>query len=137
MLAENWNEPYVTYTVVDKRKFDDHNGRKKDNALLKEWLEILLKDRKVLIYFGIDEIRATLKDIKNIPSMPPNCLERDPDASNFFTVWEIENEKFVTFHYTDVKSFVVRSHGINELGSYENQLRFRSDKAKMADGVSS
>lgn len=137
MIAENWKEPFVTYTVVDKRKFNDHRGRKKDNALVKEWLEILLKDRKVLIYFGDDEIRATLKDIENIPSMPADCLERDPDPSNFFTVWEIEKEQFVTFHYSDVKRFVVRSHEINELGSYENQLRFRSDKAKMTDGVSS
>lgn len=137
MLNENWNEPFVTYTVEDKRKFDDHNGRKKDDVLLKEWLEILLRDRKVLIYFGIDEIRATLKDIKNIPPIPPACLERDPNVDNFFTVWEIEKEKFVTFHYRDVKSFVTRTQGINELNSYENQLRFRRDKAKMANSISS
>ena len=137
MLDENWNEPFVTYTILDKRKFDDHKGRKKDNDLLKEWLEILLNDRNVLIYIGDDEIRATLKDIENIPSIPAVCLERDPDPSNFFTVWEIEKEKFVTFHYNDVKRFVVRSHGINELGSFENQLRFRSNKAKMTDSISS
>jgi hypothetical protein len=136
-MSENWNPPYVSYEIINKRKFDDHMGKNKDKKNLKEWLEILLLDRNVLIYFQNDEIRVTLKGITEIPPLSGICLERDADSSNFFTAWEIEKNKFVVFHYSDVKKIVVRSEGITELGSYENQLKFRSDKSKISNNESS
>lgn len=138
-MAEKWTSSYATYEIVNKRKFDDHLGKSKDKSQLKEWLEILLLDRNVLIYFQNDEIRVTLKDIdqSKIPELPETCLQRDIDPKNFFTAWEIEKKKFVTFYYADIKKIVVRSEGINELGSRENQSKFRLYKTEMSDCESS
>ena len=129
MLRETFNGEYVTYEIYNKRKFDDFRGRIKDDILLKEWLEILLLDRNVLIYFDCEEIRCTLKSIKNIPALTEEHLKRDSNASNFFTVYEIETKEFVTFHVYDVRKFIVRSEGVTELSSYENQVRFRAEKS--------
>jgi hypothetical protein len=136
MLEEIWEGDYVRYNVFVGRKFDDNFGRVKDDEKLKEWIEILLLDRNVLIYFDKGEIRCTLKNIENIPELEKKYLERDQNKNNFFVVWEIEKKEFVTFYFRDVKSFVVRSENISDIGSHESLFRFRSNKRKISDNES-
>lgn len=136
MLEEIWQGDYVRYNVFGGRKFNDNFGKVKDDQKLKEWLEILLSDRNVLIYFEKDEIRCTTKDLTDIPPLETKYLERDNNQENWFVVWEIEKKEFVTFYFRDVKSFVVRSDNLSYLNSYEFLFKFRSNKRKVSDNKS-
>lgn len=137
MLEEIWEDGYVRYNVIGGRKFNDNFGKVKDDEKLKEWLEILLSDRNVLIYFDKDEIRCTTKNLENIPELDKKYLERDQNKTNFFVVWEIEKKEFVTFYFRDVKSFVVKDDNMSYLNSYEFLFKFRSNKRKISNNESS
>ena len=79
MLHELTSNDFVTYIVKDRKVKDAYTARKvqKDRKKLVIWLEALLKDREVVIFYQDDAgeeqcIIATQKDYEELPEAPMN-----------------------------------------------------------------
>lgn len=132
MIKEKWmNNGYVEYTIRTTRKFNDHRKKAKEDQYLLDTLESFLLNENVLIYFDNDEIRCTLKDKERFYTDDEYCLKRDPKPTNFFTVWEIEREEWVTFYFRDVRRFIVREKNVLWLTDTNRLLSVRANVPKM------
>lgn len=124
MIHELTSNDFVTYEVKDRKIKDPYTARKaqKDRKKLVIWLEALLKDREVIIFFmdGEEErsIIATLKDYEELPSAPMNIEIINNKVKlqmHYIRCYEQPTRTPYVIHTDNITKFITRSEGVLEI----------------------
>lgn len=127
MLHEISDGEFSTYIVVDRKVKDDYTKRKvqKDRKKLQIWLDRLLGDRNVIIFYeekGEEKVIVGSKKemFGELPKTPINIdiINNKVKLQNYYcTFFELPSRRPMALHVDTVTRFIVRQEGLSELSS--------------------
>ncbi len=127
MLHEINDGEFSVFVVVGRNAKDDYTKRKvqKDRKKLQLWLDALLKDRHVIMFYmdGVDEkmIIGSKKEIFGELLQTPinfDIINNKLKPQNYYcTFFEVPTRKPMAVHVDTLTKFIVRQEGLSELSS--------------------
>jgi hypothetical protein len=127
MLNEINDGEFSTYFVVDRKVKDEYTARKvqKDRRKLQIWLDKLLEDRHVIIFYkdGREEkmfVGSKKEMFGELPTVPMNIdiINNKVKLQNYYcTCFEVPSRAPVAVHVDSVTKFIVRQDGLSELSA--------------------
>jgi hypothetical protein len=127
MLHEINDGEFATYVVVDRVVKDDYTKRKvqKDRRKLQIWLDRLLFDRHVIVFYkdnGVEKISVvTKKEIfSELPVTPINIdiINNKVKLQSYYcTAFEVPSRNPVSIHVDTITKFIVRQDGLSALSA--------------------
>lgn len=127
MIHEISDGEFCTFLLVDRKIKDEYTYRKaqKDRRKLQLWLDALLKDRNVIIFYLEDgEEKMVIGSRKEIfgelPQTPMNLevVNKKVRLQSFYcTFFELPTRKPMAVNINALTRFIVRQEGLSELSS--------------------
>jgi len=127
MLHEINDGEFATFIVVERKVKDEYTARKvqKDRRKLQIWLDALLSDRHVIIFYkeGNEEkmfVGSKKEMFGELPTTPMNIdiINNKVKLQSYYcTCFEVPNRTPVAVHVESVTKFIVRQEGLSELSS--------------------
>lgn len=127
MLHEIGDGEFCTFVVVDRKVKDDYTKRKvqKDRRKLQIWLDKLLTDRNVIIFYMENgEEKMFIGSRKEIfgplPTTPMNLdvVNNKLRIQDYYCkCFELPTRKPMAIHVDTIVKFIVRQEGLSELSS--------------------
>jgi hypothetical protein len=127
MLHEINDGEFSMFVVVERKVKDDYSKRKvqKDRRKLQIWLDKLLSDRHVIIFYNQNNEEKMIIGSKKemfgpLPETPMNIdiINNKVKLQNYYcTCFELPSRNPIAIHVDTVTRFIVKQDGVSELSS--------------------